>query len=814
MRTLTINRTISKVVFNYSSATTGGVKARKEIVDGREYLVAPMTLIVSGVLNGSKGALYYPPEEVAKNYEDWNDIPIVVYHPTRNGRNVSAFVPGILDEVGIGHLSKVCYNPKTNKLTSLGYFDIERTRKVDERVYNALVRGESMEISTGLFTSDEESPGIFNGKDRYGRAVSREYRYIARNYRPDHLAVLPDQRGACSLEDGCGLLVNKEKKKCCDSCEEGDECECLSENARSFDESKHRRDEAGRFSSKDEDDSFENPPYQNWENDRHGRPLNQQNTRGSYEVHQHSNVYYIVDHETGEGLPGDYNSKEEALREAHKRTIDDEKRRSIRLTSEALDLVYSLYKKYGSEFSSSYGQLENAIGNSKGVYDEIRASNLGYSIKGRELQRVGRQVLIEQLGNAAESLRISLAERPKSYEPTRKERADIDKALTAVLMAKDYHTEILEGGIVENVFCPTGKGGGVDPSCKKGESTGYVPRTGDKEWMRSVKDKPIGRSEMDPFIGEELETSEGASIATAELVDDLHKFVGKLVDYPGWTLKNGWRPTQIAVRLQEIMEEVESFDSKSSSLRKEGGVSWTKNPLNDTHSSLSNKLHNLRIVISKTAREIEGADRLIDQLNFVSSLHKDASKMLAGNQDVSINAHFFSICDRNEKGWCLSSDEGGSYGGSKSQERILRESIDDDPSDSLAWRALADYHEENGNEEEAERVRVDLATREKYVEEVQGPGKFEGQEPYVPYFYDENPSYEIDPEEDLFEDDDGVMDLGYSPIQVYEVTDKDRRIFPELKNRERVYLDSTGDGFVYEVDEKDITGNSISSQEV
>jgi hypothetical protein len=31
---------------------------------------------------------------------------------------------------------------------------------------------------------------------------------VARNYRPDHLAVLPDQRGACSLTDGCGVMVN------------------------------------------------------------------------------------------------------------------------------------------------------------------------------------------------------------------------------------------------------------------------------------------------------------------------------------------------------------------------------------------------------------------------------------------------------------------------------------------------------------------------------------------------------------------------------------------------------------------------------
>ena len=45
------------VVANFSG------KARRETWDGREYLVAPATLIVPGVLNGSQGPLFYPPDE-------------------------------------------------------------------------------------------------------------------------------------------------------------------------------------------------------------------------------------------------------------------------------------------------------------------------------------------------------------------------------------------------------------------------------------------------------------------------------------------------------------------------------------------------------------------------------------------------------------------------------------------------------------------------------------------------------------------------------------------------------------------------------
>jgi hypothetical protein len=42
-------------------------KVRERRMGGRDYLVAPLSLIVPGVLNGSQGPLYYPEEEIARN---------------------------------------------------------------------------------------------------------------------------------------------------------------------------------------------------------------------------------------------------------------------------------------------------------------------------------------------------------------------------------------------------------------------------------------------------------------------------------------------------------------------------------------------------------------------------------------------------------------------------------------------------------------------------------------------------------------------------------------------------------------------------
>lgn len=179
-------------------------RIQHKTVNGKSYLVAPLSLIVPGVLAGSKGPLYYPPEEVQNGYQAWEKVPLVVYHPVRNGQNVSAQHPGVLDESGIGFV-KNAHISKQGKLRGYGYFDVEKTKQVDHRIYDRLVAGDPIELSTGLFTTNEPAP---RGSNHNGKP----YSFIARDYRPDHLAILPDQVGACSLNDGCGVLVNQESK--------------------------------------------------------------------------------------------------------------------------------------------------------------------------------------------------------------------------------------------------------------------------------------------------------------------------------------------------------------------------------------------------------------------------------------------------------------------------------------------------------------------------------------------------------------------------------------------------------------------------
>ena len=180
-----------------------GVKARHEKLQDREHLVVPAVILTEGVHNGSAGPLYYPGEELRKNPEAWNHMPVVDYHPEDNsGRGISARDPEVLNIRGLG----VCLNSRwDNRLKTEVWLDIERVKKVDKRILDNVESGVMTELSTGLFTDNEY---VDNGEWKGERYVA-----VARNYRPDHLAILPDKKGSCSIADGAGLLRNSEHTK-------------------------------------------------------------------------------------------------------------------------------------------------------------------------------------------------------------------------------------------------------------------------------------------------------------------------------------------------------------------------------------------------------------------------------------------------------------------------------------------------------------------------------------------------------------------------------------------------------------------------
>lgn len=172
---------------------------RRESLHGKNYVVIPVRMIRQGVLNGSRGPLLYTANEIQRSAQAWNNVPIVVNHPKNGDRFISARSPSVLNKSGVGYIFNATYSD--GNLDAEAWVDIDRLQTVNSSLAAKVRSGERLEVSTGLGTENESAQGTYNNK---------RYDYIARNFAPDHLALLSNEKGACSLEDGCGLAVNSE----------------------------------------------------------------------------------------------------------------------------------------------------------------------------------------------------------------------------------------------------------------------------------------------------------------------------------------------------------------------------------------------------------------------------------------------------------------------------------------------------------------------------------------------------------------------------------------------------------------------------
>jgi len=174
---------------------------REDTLDGVDHYVVPVVLMAAGVHNG----IYYPAEELKKSAMPWNGQPIPINHPTDDhGVNISCNQKDIIEKQVVGQLLNVNYDDNLEKLIGEAWITKSKAETIEPRVVESFEANKMMEVSTGLFTDNVEESGVWKGEP---------YNHIAVNHRPDHLALLPDTTGACSIADGAGLLrVNEDKK--------------------------------------------------------------------------------------------------------------------------------------------------------------------------------------------------------------------------------------------------------------------------------------------------------------------------------------------------------------------------------------------------------------------------------------------------------------------------------------------------------------------------------------------------------------------------------------------------------------------------
>lgn len=172
---------------------------REAMHQGKTHLVVPVIMMREGVHNGSHGQIFHPIDELGHFEGAWNGIPVSIQHPSVDGKHVSANSPDIIDANVVGKVFNT--HVEGDKLRAEAWLDKERLKQISPATAAYLQKGQPVEVSLGMFTDDEAGEGNWNGES---------YVATARNHRPDHLALLPGGKGACSWKDGCGIRANEE----------------------------------------------------------------------------------------------------------------------------------------------------------------------------------------------------------------------------------------------------------------------------------------------------------------------------------------------------------------------------------------------------------------------------------------------------------------------------------------------------------------------------------------------------------------------------------------------------------------------------
>lgn len=169
-------------------------KVRREKRNGRDVLIVPSaTLPDDVVMNG----IQYPADEIARSFKSLERTPAPLGHPSINGKFVSARDP---EGINLGWIGAWNENVRqeNGRVFLDKVIDVERASQSEggQRVLNAIEKGEAVHTSTGLLCNLEAANGDV------------EHKFIARNIEFDHDAILLDEDGAATPEQGVGMMVN------------------------------------------------------------------------------------------------------------------------------------------------------------------------------------------------------------------------------------------------------------------------------------------------------------------------------------------------------------------------------------------------------------------------------------------------------------------------------------------------------------------------------------------------------------------------------------------------------------------------------
>lgn len=197
---------MSRICVNVLSVINSASNITTETINGKPHIVVRgVTPIVDDIVMNRK---LYPAAEIEKSYKSLERNPMPFGHPKVNGKHISARDVQAVNDYHVGAwLQNV--NRDGGKVSGDMYVDRRYAEASDngKRLVQRLddmAAGKNVDpvhISTGLFHKEITANGESKGK---------RYEKIVTNMDFDHVAVLLDQPGAGTPEEGVGIFVNAE----------------------------------------------------------------------------------------------------------------------------------------------------------------------------------------------------------------------------------------------------------------------------------------------------------------------------------------------------------------------------------------------------------------------------------------------------------------------------------------------------------------------------------------------------------------------------------------------------------------------------
>ncbi|HGU6585055.1 TPA: DUF2213 domain-containing protein [Escherichia coli] len=177
-----------------------------ETIDGKPHIVVRgITPVVDDIVMNRK---LYPAAEIEKAYNTLERNPMPLGHPKVDGKHVSARDVRAVNEYHVGAWFQNGTH-ENNKVSGDMYVNRQYAESSEKgkRLVNRLdemaagTNTDPIHISTGL---------LYSGIAANGESKGKKYNEIATNMFFDHVAILLDEPGAGTPEEGVGIFVNSE----------------------------------------------------------------------------------------------------------------------------------------------------------------------------------------------------------------------------------------------------------------------------------------------------------------------------------------------------------------------------------------------------------------------------------------------------------------------------------------------------------------------------------------------------------------------------------------------------------------------------